>query len=130
MLAALLGCTGSPNYWNAYTPMHAQMANTSRPAAVQRAVIALTDAGREIESSDVSTGIVLSRWWSGDGFGHDDTRFRVRVIFDESTGYTVEALCQRKGMTSGDFTDQCDDAKRPQFVLDVMAKVDTALRRT
>ena len=124
ILTMLAGCTGSPNYWRAYTPMHGTT-SAERASAVQKVTIAVTDAGKEIESSDATTGIVLTKWFSGDGFGQDQSRFRIRVVFDEAKGYDVVALCQSKD--GGDWKDGCGD-KRPQFVLDAMAKVDGALR--
>jgi hypothetical protein len=123
-----VGCTGSPNYWNPYSPVNAQTKASTRGDAVQRAVIALTDAGREIESSDVETGIVLSKWYSSDGAFTSDTRFRVRVVFAESGAYQIDALCQSKA-SGGDWKDECTEGKRPQHVIDTIAKVDLALRR-
>lgn len=127
ILAAALAtaCTGSKNYWNPYTPIKAQT-SLSKEAAIQKAVIAITDAGKEIESSDASTGIVISKWFGSPDFGANDTRFRVRVTYADSA-YEIVALCQSKA--TGDWKDEgCEPAKRPQFVLDVVAKVDTALK--
>lgn len=123
---ALTACTGSTNYWNAYTPVRAK---TTQPknAAVQRAVVAITDAGREIESSDAATGIVISKWWSGDGFGGESNRFRIRVTFDDTGAYEIVALCQGK-VSSGWEESNCEPNKRPQFVLDTVAKVDASLK--
>lgn len=126
MIAALTGCTGSTNYWNPYTPIRAQT-TADRNTAVQKAVIAITDAGREIESSDATTGIVISKWWSGDGFGGENNRFRIRVTFDAQSGYEIVALCQGK-IASGWEESNCERDKRPQFVLDTIKRVDAALR--
>ena len=110
------------------TPVHATTTRT-RPSAVQRAVIAITDAGKEVESSDATTGIVMSKWFSPDGFGGDDNRFRIRVVFDESNGYEIEALCQLKDSMSKTWgEDGCDAKLRPQFVLDLVARIDRELR--
>jgi len=134
MTAILTACTGSPNYHRPYTPIHATHRH-SRPAAVQRAVIAITDAGREIESSDATTGIVLSKWFSGDGALAGDNRHRIRVLFDETNGYTIEALCQSKNadMIGGGGWEDCpkNDGQeiRPQFVLDTVGSVNAALRQ-
>lgn len=125
LLTALAGCTGSPNYWNPYTPVRAKTELT-RETAIQKAVIAITDAGREIESSDANTGIVISRWFGSKDFAADDTRFRVRVTYADAA-YEIVALCQSK--VSGDWKDEgCEPAKRPQYVLDVVMKVDAALK--
>lgn len=125
LIAALTACAGSPNYWNAYTPVRAQT-KLDRDSATQRAVIAITDAGREVESNDA--GVILTKWFSGDGFGGGENRFRVRVIV--STGsYEVGALCQIKSPTTSAWGEGCDETKRPQFVLDTIAKIDAALRR-
>ena len=126
LMAALAGCAGSTNYWNPYTPVRA---TTTQPkaAAVQKAVVAMTDAGREIESSDGATGIVLSKWWSGDGFGGDQNRFRVRVSVDDAGGYEIAALCQTNNASNAGWSDDCDKTKRPQFVLDIVTKVDAAM---
>jgi hypothetical protein len=113
-LLILVSCTSSPNYWNPYTPIRAQT-KLDRDAAVQRAVIAITDAGREVESS--TDGIVLSKWFAGDGFG-DGQRFRVRVVLTGSD-YEIAALCQPECL---------ETQKRPQFVLETMKKIDAGLR--
>lgn len=128
MAAAITGCTGSPNYWVPYTPIQASSAQPKN-TAVQKAVIAVTDAGREIETSDATTGIVLTKWFSGDGFGGGETRFRIRVTFDEAAKYEIVSLCQRKSAATSAWSDGCDDeTKRPRFVVDTMTRVDAALR--
>jgi hypothetical protein len=118
------GCTGSTNYWNPYTPIQAQT-KLDKDAAVQKAVIAITDAGKEVESSDA--GVVLTKWFSGDGFGGDQNRFRIRVVVQQAS-YGIEALCQSKAGSSGAWNDNCDGSKRPQFVLDTMNRIDAALK--
>lgn len=123
LMAGLAACTGSTNYWNAYRPVSG---TTSNANAVQAAVVAITDAGKEVESSD--NGIVLSKWFSGDGFGGDQNRFRVRVTVN-ANAYEVAALCQAKKPGSGGaWSEECDATKRPQFVLDVVARIEAGLR--
>ncbi len=127
-LGLAAGCVNSPNYYVAYAPVTGTTTKT-RPAAVQRAVIALTDAGREVESSDATTGIVLSKWFTSDAaLVGGDVRFRVRIVFDESNGFEVEALCSRKDGSA--WTEDCADSddKRPRFVVDLVAKVAKKLR--
>lgn len=127
LIATLLaGCAGSANYWVDYAPMRGTTTQ-SKEAATQRAVVAITDAGREIESSDAATGIVLSRWFSGDGFGGDQTRFRVRVTFADGS-YEVAVLCQRQNAATPGWNDDCDPNKRPRFAVETAAKVEAALR--
>lgn len=118
-------CTGSKNYWHPYSPATGQTTKTNAQA-VQQAVVALTDAGRDVESSDAETGIVLSKWFSGDGFGGGNNRFRIRVTIADGA-YTVMAMCQAKDPMSGGWEDTCDAGKRPQFVLDAVAKVEAGL---
>jgi hypothetical protein len=122
----LTACAGSANYWKPYQPAHGTTTAT-RADAVQKATIAITDAGEEVETSDAATGIVLSKWFSGDGMMSRDTRFRIRVVIGEA-GYDVAALCQRKANTptSNGWGDDCGD-KRPAFVLDAMTRVQKAL---
>jgi len=132
ILMALTACTSSPNYARPYTPIQATHKH-SRPSAVQKAVIALTDAGREIESSDAATGIVLSKWFEGDGALAGNYRYRIRVVLDETSGYAIEALCQAKNpeaFSGGGWIDcpKIDGQDlRPQFVLDLITRVNAAL---
>ncbi len=125
--ACLAACAGSQNYHRAYEPTEGTTKH-ERAKAVQKVVIAITDAGREVEESDATTGIVLSKWFSGDGFGQDQSRYRIRVVLDEASGYEIAALCQGKSSTSSAWNECEADDLRPQFVLDTMARVDEALR--
>lgn len=130
LMAALAGCTGSANYWVHYQPTRG---TTSQPKAtvVQRAIVAITDVGREVETSDAASGIVISKWFSGDGFGQDTNRFRVRVTVQDDGAYEVVASCQAKDtgpMSDGGWKDNCEPTKRPAFVADVMRKIDTAMK--
>ncbi len=127
LAAVLTACTGSANYWTAYHPVSGHTTQ-DKAGAVQHAVIAITDAGREVESSDGATGIVLSKWFSGDGFSGDDTRFRVRVVVGDDGRYDIAALCQRKSVVTSAWGDDCDADKRPRFVVETVGKVEAALR--
>jgi len=121
-------CMGSSNYWMPYQPARGSSPQP-RPTQVQRAVIAISDAGRELESTDSATGVVLTKWFSSDGFGGDQTRFRVRVIIDEQGGYDVAALCQTKNAATPGWSDECDRTKRPRFVLKLITQLDAALKQ-
>lgn len=131
--AALAGCTGSPNYWVTYSAARGEV-KAPRAAVIQSAVVAVTDAGREVESSDTASGIVLTKWFSGDGFGSDQNRFRIRVTVAESGAYEVVALCQGKdtSMTNHGAWIDCTEVpnSRPRFVVDLVARVDENLRKT
>lgn len=123
-------CTGSTNYWIPYTAARGST-QLDRGPAVQAAVVAITDAGREVESSDAASGTVMSKWFSGDGFGQDLTRFRIRVTFSDGGAYEIVALCQGKDtgpLSSGGWKDCEEKDKRPRFVADVLTKVEANLR--
>ncbi|HVJ27912.1 MAG TPA: hypothetical protein VM493_10240 [Vicinamibacterales bacterium] len=122
--ATMTACTGSPNYWRTYTPIEGQTQLDER-AATQRAVIAVTDTGREIESSDA--GVVLTKWFTGSGFGSDQQRFRIRVTIQPGA-YEISALCQGKDSMTGAWNECEEQSKRPQFVLDTMSRIDGALK--
>ena len=124
---AMIGCTGGANYWIDYRPLSGS-STKPRSDVVQKSVIAITDAGREIESSDATSGIVLSRWFGGDGFAPDDTRFRIRVSVSDTGSYDIASLCQRKSAMTSAWEDGCDPAKRPRFVVETIAKIEQALR--
>lgn len=129
-LVFLIGCVNSPNYWTTYTPRNGTSSKT-KPAAIQQAVIAITDAGQEIESSDATTGIVISKWFSGDGIASNETRFRLRVTIAEDLSFQVDALCQRRETLNESKWEACDDAdgaKRPRFVIDDVAKIEAAMK--
>lgn len=111
ILATATACTGSSNYWVTYQPRHAAKTTTA-----QKAKIAITDAGREVESSD--EGVVLTKWFRGDGFPND-VQFQVRIVIAPD-GYDIAALCKR------DSGDDCG-GKRPRFVLDTIAKIEAGL---
>jgi hypothetical protein len=122
--ALMAACTSSPNYHRAYTP-RTVATQLDKDAATQRAVIAITDAGREVESTDA--GVVLSKWFSGEGFMSNLTQYRLRVIVAAGS-YQIAALCQAH-MNEGDPWKQCeDDTKRPQFILDALTKLEAALK--
>src|SRR4051812_10478222 len=121
ILIALAACTGSPNYWRTYTPASGHTSQ-SKASLVQKATIAIVDAGHETESSDAVTGLVVSKWFHLDGFAADQSQFRVRVSVDDSGGYQVVAQCQRK--TTEAFTaaawEDCSTNDRPQIVIDLV----------
>ncbi len=134
ILALVSGCTGTANYWVPYAPMRGTTTRT-RPAVIQRATIAITDAGYSVESSDATAGILLSKWFHGDGFMQGENRYRLRIILDEANGYEIEAMCQTTAGSTGPFDDHkdftnCGDTagEMPRFVVDAVAKVDVALR--
>jgi hypothetical protein len=127
-VAVLSACTGSSNYWRTYTP--ARGASTQpKTTVVQKATLAIVDAGYETETSDGNTGLVISKWFQNTGFMSEQNRFRIRVTVDETGHYEVTAQCQQKasGLSGGGWGDDCTDGKRPQFVLDAVAKVDAAI---
>lgn len=113
LIVVLAGCTGSANYWVAYRPIHGAKTTT-----VQKAVIAVGDAGREVESNEA--GVVTTKGFRADAFPRD-SEFRIRIVVSESGGYDISAMCKRDG--DGD----CGDDKRPRFVLDTMAKIEAGL---
>ena len=120
MVLIASGCTSSPNYHRAYTPATGH-ASGNRDDVIQRATVALTDAGLTIASS--SGGIVLTDWEQGRGMG-DDARYRFRVSVQTDGAFTVDSLCQNKGALDESWSD-CD-ATRPQWALDVVAKVEAS----
>lgn len=122
----LTACTSSPNYHVEYAPRSGTM-TASKADGVQRAVIAITDAGREVESSDASSGIVLSKWFQSDSGLMGDVRYRVRVVLGDSN-YQVAALCQRKAASTSSW-EGCDDTgKMPRFVVELVDRVATGLQ--
>lgn len=129
LVLVVAACTGSSNYWVTYAPLNGKSA-VPKAALVQKAVIAITDAGKEIESSDGTSGIVLSKWFQGDGMMSDDNRFRVRVTVDDTGAYTVAGLCQAKKAGSSSWEDTClegNENKRPRFVVELVAKIEASL---
>ena len=126
LFAAAAACTSSPNYHVNYAPQSGTT-TASKPDSVQRAVIAITDAGREVESSDASTGIVLTKWFRGDGVAADQNRYRIRVVLSDTT-YQVAALCQVKGAFSGAWEDCSGQDKMPRFVVELVDKIAGSLK--
>lgn len=131
MLALLVACAPGPSYHRPYAPISATTPHP-RAVAAQKAVIAITDAGYEIESSD--GGIVLSKWFVDAGYSDvANLRFRVRVVFDEGNGYEIVSQCQVN--TGRDAWAECgkpappEQDVRPQSVLDAMGRVNAALMR-
>jgi hypothetical protein len=120
LMVALVSCDPK-NRYAAYQPVRGTTA-LDRDTATQRAVIAITDAGQEIETS--AAGVVLSKWFEG-GTGSGGQRFRVRVTV-ASTGYEVVAMCQMTDAFSGSWGD-CPGDGRPQFVVDLVGAVGKAL---
>ena len=126
MLLAI-GCTGSSNYWIAYKPV---AGDSTQPKAtiVQRAIVALTDAGRDVETSDVTTGIVLSKWFAPDGMFSDEQRHRIRVTIDDAGHYEVVALCNRKKINGSGWEECGNPDTRPRFVVETVEKISASLR--
>lgn len=123
---ALAACTGSSNYWVTYQPRKGTITQP-KADAVQHAVSVLTDAGKDIESSDATSGVVLSKWFTGDGIGSDSQRFRVRVTINDSGSYEVVALCQGKSPYTSAWNECEEQAKRPRFVVETVSKIEAAL---
>ena len=117
VLVVLASCFSAANKWAPYRPR----TGTAGPDAIKRAMIAMTDAGEEIETHE--EGLVVSKWFSG---SDPDEHFRIRVTVDEAARYEVAALCQYKDPAHGGWVD-CGQ-KMPRFILDTMAKVEAALR--
>jgi hypothetical protein len=127
VLVMIAGCTGSSNYWITYSPPHGSTSLQKGPA-VQAAVVAITDVGKEVESSDAASGLVLSKWFSSDGFGGAGSRFRVRVAIGETGSYDIVALCQSKDPMTSAWRDCEEQGKRPRFVAEVLTAVEMSLR--
>ena len=128
IVVALAGCARPSNQLVAYTPVSGATAK-SKTTAIQQAVVAITDAGQEIASSDGATGIALSKWFVPQGPGGSDMRYRVRVTVSDENAYLIEALCQKQRMTWGEWTGcEGDEAQRPRFVVDLLAQIDAKLR--
>lgn len=124
----LTACTSSPNYHVNYAPQSGTM-TASKGDGVQRAVIAITDAGKEVESSDGGSGIVLSKWFQSDGFGADDVRYRIRVVLGDAS-YQVAAMCQRKSAMTSSWSEDCtSDDTRPRYVVDLVNQIAVSLGR-
>ncbi|MEZ4368997.1 MAG: hypothetical protein R2939_22360 [Kofleriaceae bacterium] len=125
IMLIVAGCTGSANYFIPYAPK-------SGPADEgdhRRAVLALTDLGKTIETNDPASGIVVTAWEPGRGFGQEKTsRYRFRVSIDAGR-YDVAALCQTFTDTLGDDDWQnCEDVtKLPRWAVETTEKVATAL---
>lgn len=131
MTTLLAACTSSPSYWIAFTP-HAGHAS-SKEAAMQKATIAITDAGREIESSDPAMGIILTKWFSGTGMVDDQNRFRIRVLVQTDGSYEISGMCQRMTIDTKHWEQPPDghcgnEGKFPRFVVELTDKLDVSMR--
>jgi uncharacterized lipoprotein len=130
-LATLAACTSSPNYWRAYTPASGT-SSSPKATLIQKATLAVVDAGYETEISDANTGLVVTKWFQGTGMTSEDNRFRLRVTVDDAGRYEVTAQCQEKAtgpMSGGGWNDHCSsEDKRPQFVLDAVARVERGMK--
>jgi len=127
LVVVLVGaCVSSANVW---VPYHPVIGASTQPKAsvVQRAIVALTDAGRDVETSDAAAGIVLSKWFMAEGPFHDDYRYRVRITVDDGGRYEVVALCEFK-IDSPTWKSCTDRTDRPQFVVDTVVKTEASLR--
>jgi hypothetical protein len=128
LAVVLASCVGSPNYHRAYTPATGHATGT-QDDVLRHATEALTDAGLTIESS--ANGVVVTKWEPGRGMADGDTtRYRFRVSVDSDGTYRVASLCQMKStaISSGETAD-CDNT-RPQWALDIVAKVNATLSGT
>ena len=128
LIAVLAGCDPK-QMWQPYSPIEAQT-RLDQETLTRRAVIAITDAGLSLESS--TNGIVLSDWTANDQLGKaiqgtDGERFRIRVVIEKGS-YELVAQCQRR-MDATAWDDCTEDERRPQWVLDVLARVEKALQR-
>jgi hypothetical protein len=127
-VAVLSACTGSSNYWRTYTP--ARGASTQpKTTVVQKATLAIVDAGYETETSDGNTGLVISKWFQNTGFMSEQNRFR------DPCDRRRDGPLRSHGAVSAEgerpqrwwLGRRLHGRKRPQFVLDAVAKVDAAI---
>jgi hypothetical protein len=121
-------CTSPQNLWAPYQPVVGS-AGRGRSEIVQRAVVAITEAGGEIETSDGAAGVVVSKWFEASGITTDNDRFRIRVTVADDGSYELVALCEEKVPRSQPWT-RCTHhpGQLPRFVLDALACLDVALR--
>ena len=117
-------CVSSSNYWIAYRPARG---NVDGDGAHRRAVLALTDMGKSIETNDAASGIVVTAWEDGrNSFGKMRVRFRVSV---DGSAYDVAAPCEQFVDGPGnDAWQPCDEATRPRWVVEDVERIAGAIR--
>lgn len=124
MVAA--ACASSQYSWVPYAPASGSTSSTNAQV-VQKAAVAITDAGEGVETSDADAGLVLSKWITRDGMGSGENRFRVRVTVTDGA-YEVVAQCQRLTAMTRQWEDGGCGDKRPRYVVDLVERIDAALK--
>ncbi len=121
----LAACTGSSNYWIAYSPARGAAVG----ASYRSAVLVLTDMGKTIETTDADNGIVITAWEAGRGFGASQLRIKYRVSVD-GDAFDIAAACENHhdDPIDGSVWERCDDTKRPRWVVEELASIAAALQ--